>query len=49
LTSSAQGLSVMAKAFPECAVLEDVVAVVLAALEDRRQGVVGARAKSVTR
>ncbi len=33
LTSSAQGLSVMAKAFPERAVLEDVVKVVLAALE----------------
>jgi TetR/AcrR family transcriptional repressor of nem operon len=33
LTSSAQGLSVMAKAFPERAVLEDVVEVVLAALE----------------
>lgn len=34
LTSSAQGLSVMAKAFPERAVLEDVVAVVLHALDD---------------
>jgi len=33
LTSSAQGLSVMAKAFPDRAMLEDVVAVVLAALE----------------
>ncbi len=32
LTSSAQGLSVMAKARPERAVLKDVVAVVLAAL-----------------
>jgi len=38
LTSSAQGLSVMAKAFPERAVLEDVVAVVLASLEDGRPG-----------
>ncbi len=38
LTSSAQGLSVMAKAFPERAVLEDVVTVVLAALEDGRPG-----------
>jgi TetR/AcrR family transcriptional repressor of nem operon len=38
LTSSAQGLSVMAKAFPERAVLEDVVKVVLAALEDGRPG-----------
>ena len=38
LTSSAQGLSVMAKAVPERAVLEDVVAVVLAALEDGRPG-----------
>ena len=36
LTSSAQGLSVMAKAFPERAVLEDIVKVVLAALESRR-------------
>ncbi len=36
LTSSAQGLSVMAKAFPERAVLEDVVTVILTALEDRR-------------
>ena len=36
LTSSAQGLSVMAKAFPERAVLEDVVRVALAALEDGR-------------
>jgi TetR/AcrR family transcriptional repressor of nem operon len=36
LTSSAQGLSVMAKAFPERAVLEDVVAVVLSALDDGR-------------
>ena len=36
LTSSAQGLSVMAKARPERAVLEDVVRVVLAALEDGR-------------
>jgi len=36
LTSSAQGLSVMAKAFPERAVLEDIVGVVLAALESRR-------------
>jgi len=33
LTSSAQGLSVMAKTFPERAVLEDVVEVVLGALE----------------
>lgn len=36
LTSSAQGLSVMAKAFPERALLEDVVSVVLAALETDR-------------
>ena len=36
LTSSAQGLSVMAKAFPERALLEDVVSVVLAALEPDR-------------
>jgi TetR/AcrR family transcriptional repressor of nem operon len=36
LTSSAQGLSVMAKAFPERAVLEDVVTVVLASLENGR-------------
>jgi TetR/AcrR family transcriptional regulator, transcriptional repressor for nem operon len=33
LTSSAQGLSVMAKTFPERAVLEDIVRVVLAAVE----------------
>lgn len=33
LTSSAQGLSVMAKAVPERALLEDVVSVVLSALE----------------
>jgi TetR/AcrR family transcriptional repressor of nem operon len=33
LTSSAQGLSVMAKASPERAVLEDIVTVTLAALE----------------
>ena len=33
LTSSAQGLSVMAKTFPEPALLDDVVTVVLAALE----------------
>ena len=33
LTSSAQGFSVMAKTFPERAVLEDIVGVVLAALE----------------
>jgi len=33
LTSSAQGLSVMAKTFPERAVLKDIVRVVLAALE----------------
>ena len=33
LTSSAQGLSVMAKTFPDRAVLEDVVEVVLGALE----------------
>jgi TetR/AcrR family transcriptional repressor of nem operon len=33
LTASAQGLSVMAKTFPDRAVLEDVVAVVLAAVE----------------
>jgi TetR/AcrR family transcriptional regulator, transcriptional repressor for nem operon len=36
LTSSAQGLSVMAKAFPQRAILEDVVSVVLAALEPER-------------
>ena len=46
LTSSAQGLSVMAKAFPERAVLEDVVAVVLAALEDGRPGPRGKRART---
>jgi TetR/AcrR family transcriptional regulator, transcriptional repressor for nem operon len=33
LTSSAQGLSVMAKTFPERAVLEDIVKVILAALD----------------
>jgi TetR/AcrR family transcriptional repressor of nem operon len=33
LTSSAQGLSVMAKASPDRAVLEDIVTVILAALE----------------
>jgi TetR/AcrR family transcriptional repressor of nem operon len=33
LTSSAQGLSVMAKASPDRAVLEDIVAVILAALD----------------
>jgi len=38
LTSSAQGLSVMAKAFPERARLEDVVSVVLAALAPNRTG-----------
>jgi len=38
LTSSAQGLSVMAKAFPERVVLEDVVKVVLTALEAGRPG-----------
>lgn len=38
LTSSAQGLSVMAKAFPERAVLEDVVKVILAAVEDGPPG-----------
>jgi TetR/AcrR family transcriptional repressor of nem operon len=36
LTSSAQGLSVMAKAFPERAILEDVVSVVLASIEAER-------------
>jgi len=36
LTSSAQGLSVMAKAFPDRALLEDVVSVVLAAVETDR-------------
>jgi len=36
LTSSAQGLSVMAKACPDRAILEDVVSVVLAALEPGR-------------
>ena len=38
LTSSAQGLSVMAKACPDRAVLEDVVEVVLATLADGRPG-----------
>lgn len=38
LTSSAQGLSVMAKAFPERPVLQDVVAVVLTAIEAGRPG-----------
>lgn len=38
LTSSAQGLSVMAKAFPERRVLEDVVAVVLTSIEAGRPG-----------
>jgi len=36
LTSSAQGLSVMAKAFPDRTVLEDIVKVTLAALRCRR-------------
>ena len=45
LTSSAQGLSVMAKAFPERAVLEDVVEGVLATLEERRPGPRRARAR----
>ncbi len=36
LTSSAQGLSVMAKTFPDRAVLDDVVEVVLGALEGAR-------------
>ena len=36
LTSSAQGLSVMAKALPDRAILDDVVSVVLAALEPAR-------------
>ena len=36
LTSSAQGLSVMAKAFPERAVLEDIVKVILATLDPQR-------------
>ena len=36
LTSSAQGLSVMAKAFPDRAVLEDIVKVTLAALRRQR-------------
>jgi TetR/AcrR family transcriptional repressor of nem operon len=36
LTSSAQGLSVMAKTFPDRALLEDVVSIVLAALEPGR-------------
>ena len=36
LTSSAQGLSVMAKAAPDRTVLEDVVKVVLAVLEGAR-------------
>jgi TetR/AcrR family transcriptional repressor of nem operon len=36
LTSSAQGLSVMAKAYPQPAVLDDVVRVVLAVLERGR-------------
>ena len=38
LTSSAQGLSVMAKARPERAVLEDVVTVISGALEAARPG-----------
>jgi len=38
LTSSAQGLSVMAKAFPDRAVLEDIVKVTLAALERQDAG-----------
>ena len=37
LTSSAQGLSVMAKARPERAVLEDVVEIILAALAEGRR------------
>jgi TetR/AcrR family transcriptional regulator, transcriptional repressor for nem operon len=45
LTSSAQGLSVMAKVSPERAVLEDVVAVVLAALAGGRPGPHGKRAR----
>ena len=36
LTSSAQGLSVMAKAFPDRAVLADIVKVILAALDSRQ-------------
>jgi len=36
LTSSAQGLSVMSKTFPERALLEDIVSVVLAGLEPDR-------------
>ena len=38
LTSSAQGLSVMAKTFPDRAVLEDIAAVILAAVSSRRTG-----------
>jgi TetR/AcrR family transcriptional repressor of nem operon len=47
LTSSAQGLSVMAKAFPERAVLEDIVKVILAALEGVREAG-GPRSRSST-
>ena len=36
LTSSAQGLSVMAKTFPERAVLEDIVRVILVTVTRRR-------------
>ncbi len=36
LTSSAQGLSVMAKTFPDRAVLEDIVGVILATVTKRR-------------
>lgn len=38
LTSSAQGLSVMAKTFPDRAVLEDIAVVILAAVSSRRTG-----------
>jgi TetR/AcrR family transcriptional repressor of nem operon len=47
LTSSAQGLSVMAKAFPDRAILEDVVSVVLAAVEPGRPAAARARVGKV--
>jgi TetR/AcrR family transcriptional repressor of nem operon len=37
LTSSAQGLSVMAKTFPERAVLDDIVTVILTAVSSRKR------------
>jgi TetR/AcrR family transcriptional repressor of nem operon len=48
LTSSAQGLSVMAKAAPERSVLEDIVSVVLAALDEVRPAA-GRRGQRITR